>query len=606
MEVRLLSRRWALALVLCLVAASPLAAPLAVQPAIASVRGQGLLHVSRVPVPEASFQNVILMIGDGMGWGQLNATRKSMGSVLAVDTFPWSGEVDTYSLDNPVTDSAAAATALATGQRTNNYRVSMTPAGVILATVLELAESLGKSTGLVTTTRVTHATPAAFAAHVPDRNLEGEIGRQIVVEHDVEVLLGGGQDILATYLSEAQAKGYVLVEDRNELLNSTAAGKLLGVFAAGFMSYDAERNPLVDPHLREMVNVSLRILSRNAGGFFLMVEGGRIDNACHNHDITNTIGDTRAFDEAVEAALEFAQLDGQTLLIVTADHETGGLVVNSTSPELDYEWTAASHTGAKVPAFVYCANLSMVPTFTHLTDIGGFLFEAISPVPEPPVWTQLPTSQTIEFGDRFSYDLNVTTSVGVDSWWTNDSLHFGVDQAGVVSNASVLSVGRYGLQVWVNDTVGNTLLGAFAVLVRDSTPPGWIVAPTDQVLRPGEPLDCRLAAWDLSGIGRWVVNDTHHFAITGDGRLTNATRLDPGCYGATVEIYDLYENMVSGTFKVTVQDQATTPLPPPTDPRIFGIWIVVIGLSLSVVAWLLLARRRKSRQQFLKGASDEC
>lgn len=530
-----------------------------------------------------------------MGWGQLNATRKSVGSALAVDVFPWSTEVDTYSLNNPVTDSAAAATALATGERTNNYCISMTPGGAILSTVLERAEALGKSTGLITTTRVTHATPAAFAAHVADRNSEGEIGRQIVVEHDVEVLLGGGRDLLAPYLPDAQAKGYVLVEDRNALLNSTAVDKLLGLFAASYMSYESLRDPFVEPHLREMVNVSLQILSRVSAGFFLMVEGGQIDTACHNHDINNTVSETWAFNEAVELALDFAQLDGRTLLIVTADHETGGLVVNSTSPELEYAWTAASHTGAKVPAFAYCANVSVVPPFAHLTDIGDFLFEALGSLPEQPVWTQLPTDQAVEFGDGSRYDLNVTTPIGVDSWWTNDSLHFSIDLAGVVRNATLLAVGRYALGAWVNDTESNTLAGAFTVLVRDLTPPSWIVAPTNQVLNADEALDCQLAAWDLSGLSRWVVNDTNHFAITGAGRLTNATSLNAGHYGVTIEVYDPYDNRISATFTVTVEETTTTePSTLPTEPGPLNLWILWILLPLTVAACLLLVWRLKS------------
>ena len=128
----------------------------------------------------------------------------------------------------------------------------------------------------------------------------------------------------------------------------------------------------------------------------------------------------------------------------------------------------------------------------------------------------------------------------------------------------------------------------------DLTPPSWLVAPTDLVLQPGEPLDCQLAGWDLSGLARWVVNDTDHFAISGDGRLTNVTSLALGSYGVAVDIYDVYDNMIRATFKVTVREGTTTGPILPIDLGILGFWVVLIGLPASFGVGLLLIRRRKS------------
>ncbi len=329
---------------------------------------------------EELFRNVILMIGDGNGVGHLNATRISLGpgDILYVDTFPLMDFVETYSQNNPVTDSAAAGTALACGLKTWNGIVAMTSSGMPLLTILEWAESQNKSTGLVTTTRLTHATPACFAAHVLSRSQEANIAAQMLTEHEIEVLLGGGRTQLASLLDDAVAAGYTLIENRSQLLGSGDAAKLLGVFSDDHMSYDVDRNPLLEPSLAEMTNITLQSLVRDVDGFFLMVEGGRIDHAAHNNDIDNVIGDGLAFNEAVGVALEFAEQDGETLLIVVADHETGGLIVNTSSPDLDYQWTTTGHTANMVPAYIYCSNTTLIPDFSHLVDIGQFLFTALA------------------------------------------------------------------------------------------------------------------------------------------------------------------------------------------------------------------------------------
>jgi alkaline phosphatase len=174
-----------------------------------------------------TLKNIILLIGDGMGVGQLTAAELENGDeTLAISGIPYKSMVTTYSASNFVTDSAAAATALATGYKTNNGKISMSPSSDILKTVLELAESKGYSTGLVTNTRVTHATPACFVAHVSDRGMESVIANQIL-ESDVDVVLGGG----STYFSgiDPASFGFTLVTSTVELL-AVDSGRVLGLF----------------------------------------------------------------------------------------------------------------------------------------------------------------------------------------------------------------------------------------------------------------------------------------------------------------------------------------------------------------------------------------
>ncbi len=332
--------------------------------------GDGFVIVSEL------VHNIILMIGDGNGVGQLNATRKSLGAPLFVDSFPIQDLIYTFSLSGLITDSAAAATALACGIQTWNGVVGMSSVGMAHRTILEFAELINKSTGLVTTSRLTHATPACFASHVQDRNQESLIGQQMLFEHEIEVLLGGGRTMLQPFFSGAVAAGYTIVENRSQLLDSSDDAKLLGLFKHSHMSYEAERNASLEPSLAEMANLTIQSLARNPEGFFLMIEGGRIDHACHDNNITNTVGDGLAFNDAVDVALQFAEEDGQTLLIVTADHETGGLWVNTTSPELDVEWSTTGHTGDRVPFFIFSPDLSIIPEMDHHTDMGRFLFRA--------------------------------------------------------------------------------------------------------------------------------------------------------------------------------------------------------------------------------------
>lgn len=319
-------------------------------------------------------RNIILLIGDGMGVGHLSAAEFENGEeALTMSGLPYKSLVSTYSGSAYVTDSAAAGTALATGYKTNNGRISMSTGGKNYTTVIEVAEASGLSTGVVSTTRITHATPACFMTHVSNRNMESIIASQILVS-GVEVLLGGG----GTYFepSTVSGAGYSLVSSTSELL-SHSSGNILGLFNEGHLSYTGSRNPSVEPSLAQMTEKSIELLMEDPDGFFLMVEGGRIDHASHNNDYVSTMDEVFAFDEAVFEALEFASIRNDTLVLVTADHDTGGLMVvggyDYTGVNID--WISDDHTGSMVPLYGYGPRAEEIISFKENTDIGEFILE---------------------------------------------------------------------------------------------------------------------------------------------------------------------------------------------------------------------------------------
>lgn len=304
-------------------------------------------------------KNVILMIGDGMGVAQLTLTRLAQEKPLIMDSMSCGGLAHTHSANAVVTDSAAGGTALATGFKTNNGMISTLPDGTQVQTILEAAAGLGKSTGLVTTTTITHATPASFGSHVPSRASENDIAPQYL-DKKIDVLLGGGRmhflhkdspdskrqddrDLIA----EARAAGYAIVDNR-ESLGKTISPKILGLFQVGALTCTEP-----EPSLAELTEKAIRTLGKNTKGFFLMVEGGQIDWRCHDNDAEGTIKHTLDFDAAVGKAVEFARRRGDTLVIVTADHETGGLTVIAPDKDsgLKYKtsWSTKGHSGSSVP-----------------------------------------------------------------------------------------------------------------------------------------------------------------------------------------------------------------------------------------------------------------
>ena len=323
---------------------------------------------------------IILLIGDGMGTNhRLGAQWLTVGQdgVLAMDQMPVLGFSETSAANNPITDSAAGGTAISTGVKTNYLAIGMNENYDPVETILEQAQARGWAVGLVTTVQMAHATPAAFAAHVKDREYMMEIAKQMM-EHDIDVLLGGGEDdflprdVNGCYpdrghrvdglnlIASAIADGYTYVctgEDMMAVDTSTTT-KLIGFFG------DEEIRQPYSPSLSEMTRVAIEILSQDPDGFFLMVEGGQIDWESHDNDALETMQLTVGFNSAVTAAQVYALGEPNTLIIVTADHETGGMSLNldcdgsyredgpfsmPDGTEFCVDWMSTHHTAADVP-----------------------------------------------------------------------------------------------------------------------------------------------------------------------------------------------------------------------------------------------------------------
>ncbi|MHA1973633.1 MAG: alkaline phosphatase [Candidatus Hodarchaeales archaeon] len=334
--------------------------------------------------PASNPLSVILMIGDGMGFDHVKLTRwveYGMSSSLNMEFLPISGEVTTRSLSSTITDSAAAATAIATSIKTNNGMLSILPSGNVLKTILEVAKEIGKSTRVITTTEVTHATPAAFYSHVNDRDSYSEIARQLVEEADVDVIMGGGKNRFSnSQLSTMEARGYEIIETRTQL-QEISSDKVLGLFTSGALPYERNRDRNITPSIAEMTRKGIEILSTDMDEFFLMVEGGQIDWAAHANNQENVVLETIEFDRAVAETIQYMNSHNNTILIVTADHETRGLSVishnfktelpsaNNTEEEnealrisraneVTLTWSTGYHTGANVPFFMLGEKLN--------------------------------------------------------------------------------------------------------------------------------------------------------------------------------------------------------------------------------------------------------
>jgi alkaline phosphatase len=298
---------------------------------------------------------VILFIGDGAGVSYWTLARFASED-LAINEFRVVGLVDTRASNARITDSAAAATAYACGVRTYNGAIGVDPDTVSVPTVLEQARDRGWATGLVATSSVTHATPASFAAHVPLREMEFEIARQMV-ESGVDVLLGGGRrwfsartrpdgaDLVGR-LSRTHTAAMDVDQLRSVDLEST--NRLFGLFAADGMPPATRRTPA----LPDMTRAAIEVLDHDEDGFFLMVEGSQPDWRGHDHEPVQAVtAEMLDFDRAIGVGLDYQRRHPETLIVVVADHETGGLAVQLANDSLRVAYTTDGHTAQMIPLF---------------------------------------------------------------------------------------------------------------------------------------------------------------------------------------------------------------------------------------------------------------
>ncbi|WP_312468836.1 alkaline phosphatase [Neobacillus sp.] len=277
-------------------------------------------------VNNGKVKNVIFMIPDGYSASYATNYRWFKGQETLMDSM-LVGMHRSYSANSPVTDSAAAGTAFATGIKTNNGMISTSPKGKELKTILERAEEEGKSSGLVATSTITHATPAVFASHVASRANEADIAPQLL-KNDVDVILGGGKKYFPeSLLNQAKEKGYDYISSKDDLGKADKSKKLIGLFSEEGMAPELDRNTTNQPSLKEMTKSALDVLKKDKDGFFLMVEGSQIDWAGHAHDAAWAMKDAEAFEQALAEVIDFAKKDKNTLVVVAGDHDTGGMSV---------------------------------------------------------------------------------------------------------------------------------------------------------------------------------------------------------------------------------------------------------------------------------------
>ncbi|GLS92374.1 hypothetical protein GCM10007916_34450 [Psychromonas marina] len=362
-------------------------------------------------------KNVILMIGDGMGYGQINVTRAYKGETLFLESGIHQGQINTASADtlghehlaglgeHYYTDSAAAASAMATGYKVNSGVISQAIPGdgSDLKTILESAQKMGKSVGVVATSHCVHATPAAFTAHGQNRNDFTQLSQSMFYDVQPNVALCGSKQVdnIDVISRDAAANNYIVVRNHTDLMTKmddlpindpNAEIKFAGIFGIDEIPYvvpsdsqeanDWSYESLDIPQIERMTEIAIDILSRNPNGFFLMVEGSQIDFAAHINDEKRMIHETLKFDDSVKHAVDWSVQRDDTMVIVTADHETGGLALIKTNgagniPDVSWKW--GSHTNVPVPMMAWGLNSDVVHARSiDNTSIHSIMFGAMT------------------------------------------------------------------------------------------------------------------------------------------------------------------------------------------------------------------------------------
>ncbi|CAN5403142.1 alkaline phosphatase [soil metagenome] len=312
------------------------------------VLGSGLLRSSVGPAKrsEGDAKNVIFLVTDGMSTGTLAIAdlvkQSQFGSKTnwinlyeSPDRDFHRGLMDMASLDSIVTGSASAASSWGCGHRVNNGTINMGPGGESHRTILEIFRDAGKSTGLVTTTTVTHGTPAGFAANVPNRDMEEEIAEQYC-DRGFDLLMGGGNKFFDSAMrsdgqdlyQKMRNNGYTVVRNKEQMKRVAGYSKLLGVFDDSYLPYTVDYKSNLElqelvPTLAEMTKTALKRLEKNDDGFIIQIEGGRVDHAAHINDVAGMIYDQIAFDDAVKVVMDYTANRDDTLVILTTDHGNG-------------------------------------------------------------------------------------------------------------------------------------------------------------------------------------------------------------------------------------------------------------------------------------------
>ena len=324
--------------------------------------------------------NVIYMIGDGMALPQVYGTMIATGQDLAFMQFPYTGIVDTHSASNVITDSSASGTALACGEKTKNGMVGMDVDSVAIESILDVMAQQGKSTGLVVTSYITHATPAVFYAKEPQRSNYENIALQLAESDYINVAIGGGRkhftqrgdslNLVERMENELGWKVYDTLADID-----TTCAKYVVLANDNHMPRVAERGDF----LSRGVKTALTTLNKSENGFFLMVEGSKIDFEAHSNDSVEMVKEVVDFSEAVNVALDFAKEDGNTLVIVVGDHETGGMtLIDPKGHYADpvFRFSTYSHTCLPVMVYAYGPGAEQFTGWMQNSDLKTKIMKA--------------------------------------------------------------------------------------------------------------------------------------------------------------------------------------------------------------------------------------
>lgn len=334
----------------------------------------GSAIVSCFPIKETpEIKNIILLIGDGMGLPDVYAAMTVSDKPLNIGRCNIIGLQQTFSSNSYITDSGAAGTALATGYKTKNGSIGVDSLGKPVKSILEISEENGLATGLVSTSSITDATPASFVAHELSRNSYEAIALDLL-KTNVNVFIGGGYNNFAkrtdklNLLDSLKLRGYE-VDTTMEMVMKSASSKIAGLTAP-------YNNPLRlegrGNMLPEATAKAIKILEKNKKGFFLMVEGSEIDKIAHQNVADTLIDETLDFDNAVGMALDFAQKDRHTLVIITADHETGGVTIvegDRETHKIGLSFSTHGHTAVMVPVYAFGPGAERFSGIYNNTDI---------------------------------------------------------------------------------------------------------------------------------------------------------------------------------------------------------------------------------------------
>ena len=330
-----------------------------------------LIALSFFALAQSEVKNVILLIGDGMGLAQSYAAYLANDKSLSIYTMPYTGLSITSCADREVTDSGAGGTAIATGHKANYKAIGLDKNNISHPSLLKIAKQYGKSTAIVCSCDLTHATPAAFVANVKNRDLQEQIALSYLEEY-CDIALGGGAERFTSkgrkdklnLIDSLAKRGYAIVYSQDEL-SKCESEKIFGLFAEGHLPEASKRGGVMQQYMLK----ALEQLDKNPNGFFMMLEGSRIDMEAHLNKYDAMVEETLDFDRCVAIALDFAKRKGNTLVVVTADHETGGLTLPAKGSKTKDKWTTLNHTGVPVPIYSFGPGAENFTRVMQNTDI---------------------------------------------------------------------------------------------------------------------------------------------------------------------------------------------------------------------------------------------